>query len=161
MNQGQLNEKAHAEKQHTSPCSRVALGETDGPYSRPMTIFHHLSQSAAPSHWAVTFPNKEQTKKSHKSTASALHLWLNTFKQSDEGQQQQKLLPPYSNLYISLGKEVGPPPHVSTKGGLLARRGVQSRFGVWCIREAIHDVHRKPGSELIAKLSSNVSTPLP
>lgn len=159
MNQGQLNEKAHRENQHTSPYSRVALGETDGPYSRPMTIFHHLSQNVAPSHWAVTFPNKEQTKKSHKSTASALHLWLNTLKQNDEGQQQQRLLPPYSNFY--LWERRWDLPHVSTKGGLLARRRVQSRFGVWCIREAIHDVHRKPGSELIAKLSSHVSTPLP
>lgn len=99
MNQGQLNEKAHTGKQHTSPCTKVVLGETDGLYSRPMTIFHHLSQSAALSHWAVTLPNKEQTNKSHKSTASALHCWLNTFKQNDGGQQQQRLLPLYSNIY--------------------------------------------------------------
>jgi len=99
VNQGQLNEKAHTEKQHASPCSSVALGETDGPYSRPMTIFHHLSQSAAPSHWAVTFPNKEQTNKSHKSTASALHCWLNIFTENYRGQQKQRLLCPYSNTH--------------------------------------------------------------
>lgn len=80
--------KPTQKKQHTSPYSRVALGETDGLYSRSMTIFHHLSQSATSSHWAVTFPNKEQMNKSHKSTASALLCWLNTFKQNDGGQQQ-------------------------------------------------------------------------
>lgn len=79
--------KTHTEKQRVSPCSRVALGETDGLYSRPMTIFHHLSHRAAPSHWAVTFPNKEQMNKSHKSTASALQHWLNIFKQNGGGQQ--------------------------------------------------------------------------
>lgn len=64
IKQKQTNKKARTEKQDASRCSRVALRETDGPYSRPMTVFHHLSQSAAPSHWATTFLNKEQTNES-------------------------------------------------------------------------------------------------
>lgn len=154
MNQGKLNEKAHTESQHASPCSRVALVETDGPYSRPMTIFHHLSQSAAPSHWAVTFSNKEQKNKNHKSTSSAPHYWLNTFKQNDGGQQQQSLLRPYSNIYPWERRWYLYPMWmqrvVSSPGGLST---ADLRFGA---REA-----RKPGLELITKLSSHITAPLP